>query len=327
MKKCPYCKADIEDNARFCLYCMKPLGEKNAAQPLPKKQQWWPFAAIGVLVILVVLLLLLKPGAAPLPDEAPQAAAQTTGETAQDTKTTEALPQDDILPDRDETEPKTTDETDPLPQDQKPDGEPPTQEDTKPAESKPTQPDNKEETPPDTPPATQPETTAPEETTEAPTQAPTQPETPTQPEEPKSQVVYTYRTARAGDDYSASYQNSGNDIVITGVSQPAADGVYEIPAYIDGKRVIAIAANAFTGSNAKAVYIPTTLKSIWNYAFSGCPLTDIYFTHNIYIEGRAFEGNSGTLTIHCPAGCSNRDFRYYKNTAPNYGATWAEWNG
>ena len=326
MKKCPFCKADIEDNARFCLYCMKPLGEKNTAQPLPKKQQWWPFAAIGALVILVVLLLLLQPRDAHLPDEKPEAAAQTAGETTQDTQAAQDLPQDSILPDSQETEPKITDGTDPSQQNQKPEGEQPEAEDTKPAETKPTQPDNKEETlPPDTPPATQPETTAPEETTEAPTQVPTQPETPTQPEAPKSQAVYTYRVAQAGDEFNANYQNAGNDIVITGISQPAADGVYDIPAYIDGKKVIAIAENAFNGSNAKVVYVPATVKNIWNYAFYGCGLTDIYFRGSaIYVESKAF---SGALTIHCASTCNDRNFRYFKNTAPNYGATWAEWNG
>ncbi len=29
MKKCPFCKAEIEDNASFCLYCMSQLGEKK----------------------------------------------------------------------------------------------------------------------------------------------------------------------------------------------------------------------------------------------------------------------------------------------------------
>ena len=29
MKKCPFCDADIEDSARFCLYCMRPLTEKE----------------------------------------------------------------------------------------------------------------------------------------------------------------------------------------------------------------------------------------------------------------------------------------------------------
>ena len=138
-------------------------------------------------------------------------------------------------------------------------------------------------------------------------------------------MVYTYRAARAGDDFNAQYQNAGNDIVITGVSEPAADGIYDIPAYIDGKKVIAIVSNAFSSSNAKIVYIPATVKTIWNYAFADCGLTDLYFRGNaIYTESSAF---SSSIIIHCSASCSDRNFRYYKNSAANYGATWAEWNG
>ena len=140
-------------------------------------------------------------------------------------------------------------------------------------------------------------------------------------------MVYIYRAAQAGDDFNANYANTGNDIVITGIFQPSADGTYDIPSYIDGKKVIAIVANAFYSSNAKVVYVPSTLRAIWNYAFNGCALTDIYFTHNIYIEGNAFWDTTGELTIHCPANCQDRNFRYYKTSAPSYGATWEEWNG
>ena len=153
----------------------------------------------------------------------------------------------------------------------------------------------------------------------------TLPEETTAPETQKTEVVYSYRAARAGDDFNAQYQNAGNDIVITGIFQSSADGTYDIPSYIDGKKVIAIVANAFSGSNAKTVYIPATVKTIWNYAFAGCGLTDIFFRGNaIYTESKAF---SGALTIHCSASCSDRNFRYYKNCAASYGATWEEWNG
>lgn len=138
-------------------------------------------------------------------------------------------------------------------------------------------------------------------------------------------MAYAYRLARTGDDYNAQYANSGSDIVITGISQQSSDGIYDIPAYIDGKKVIAIVANAFSGSNAQVVYVPATAKSIWNHAFAGCGLTDIYFRGNsIYAEGRAFPTG---ITIHCSASCSNRNFRYYKDCAVGYGATWEEWNG
>lgn len=142
---------------------------------------------------------------------------------------------------------------------------------------------------------------------------------------PKAQAAYTHRAARAGDDFNAHYSNDGNDIVITGVAQQSPDGTYDIPAYIDGKKVIAIVANAFSGSNAKTIYLPATVKTVWNHAFAGCALRDIYFRGSaIYVESKAF---SGSLTIHCSASCSDRNFRYYKNSAANYGATWQEWSG
>ena len=38
MKKCPFCGADIEESARFCLYCMQSLTEKEQIPPHPKKK-------------------------------------------------------------------------------------------------------------------------------------------------------------------------------------------------------------------------------------------------------------------------------------------------
>ena len=37
IKKCPFCGADIEESARFCLYCMQSLIEKEQLFPLPQK--------------------------------------------------------------------------------------------------------------------------------------------------------------------------------------------------------------------------------------------------------------------------------------------------
>jgi hypothetical protein len=203
---------------------------------------------------------------------------------------------------------------------------PPTTVPTTPLSEKPTLPTEKPTSPTEKP--TDP-TAAPTEPTAAPTEPTVAPTEPTQEtttsDAPKIEAEYTYRAAQAGDDFSANYQNAGNDIVITGITQTAVDGVYDIPSYIDGKKVIAIVANAFSGSNAKVVYVPDTVKTIWNNAFAGSALTDIYFRGNaIYTEGKAF---SSRVIIHCSASCTNRDFRYYKNCAADYGATWVEWNG
>lgn len=59
MKNCPFCKAEIEDNARFCLYCMKPLeGKETIASPVEKKRRW-PLLAAGVVLLAGLLCLLL----------------------------------------------------------------------------------------------------------------------------------------------------------------------------------------------------------------------------------------------------------------------------
>lgn len=140
-----------------------------------------------------------------------------------------------------------------------------------------------------------------------------------------SEVVYAYRLAQAGDDFSASYQNPGDHIVITGIVWPSLDGIYDIPATIDGKTVVAIMSNAFSGSGATTVFIPNTVKTVHDYAFNGCALTDVYFRGDaIYCYPNAFPKN---FTLHTSADCHDRNLRYYKSAAANYGATWEEWNG
>jgi len=306
MKKCPFCKADIEDNARFCLYCMKPLNEKEVIPPPQKKPQWWPFVLIAVLLIALLAAILLKPEGNENPAAGQATVSQaddTTGESTDDTQGSGNVQQEDNqnTTGTPNTNQNSNTQTPPVSGDTV--QTPPTSDDTP---QTPEQEQFPETPPPVTPPS--------EEEDDAIEQVP-----------PTVEAVYTYRAARAGDDFNANYSNSGNDIVITGIVQQSEDGTYEIPETIDGKRVIAIVANAFSGSNAKTVYIPATMKTIWNYAFADCGLTDIYFRGNaIYVESNAF---GSALTIHCSASCSDRNFRYYKNTAASYGATWAEWNG
>lgn len=115
--------------------------------------------------------------------------------------------------------------------------------------------------------------------------------------------------------------------MITGVSVPSSDGVYRIPAAIDGMQVIAIAALAFDGIDATAIYLPQSVKTVAANAFTGCAVTDIYFTHNIYIDYDAFPASSGALTIHCPKNVHNRAYAAYRSNAHYYKAQWEEWNG
>lgn len=48
--KCPFCGAEIAENSRFCLYCMKSLDEKEIIS-VYKKKKWW-------LIVLTAILLL-----------------------------------------------------------------------------------------------------------------------------------------------------------------------------------------------------------------------------------------------------------------------------
>ncbi len=38
MKLCPNCKAEMDDNARFCLCCMTSLDEKELISPSVRKK-------------------------------------------------------------------------------------------------------------------------------------------------------------------------------------------------------------------------------------------------------------------------------------------------
>ncbi len=64
MKKCPYCSAEILDNAEFCLHCMKQLNKKQAAPSksfFPKKRIIW-IVAVVLLFSLIPLCLFLGNG-------------------------------------------------------------------------------------------------------------------------------------------------------------------------------------------------------------------------------------------------------------------------
>ena len=322
MKKCPFCKADIEDNARFCLYCMKSLGDKTVLSPPKKNRSRLPLIMIGSVLLVVLVIMLL------LPDEKPKSNAaskdiyldSSPAESTQPNQSGETtLPEEG--PAADTTVPKSEPEDTAPEQTEDPPEEP--TESSPPPQSPPA--DGSGETPDDTP-ADVPDDTPTDTPADTPTEDPEN--DPTEPEQPVSTVVYSYRDAKAGDDFNYHYTNPGDHIVITGVAEQSPDGVYDIPAYIDGKKVIAITKNAFSGSNAKVVYIPATMKTIWNYAFAGCQVTDVYFRgSSVYMEGLAFV-SSEVLTIHCSADCSDRNFRYYKNyPAMHDDIFWEEWSG
>ena len=307
MKTCPVCNAEIEDNARFCLYCMTSFDQKRVIKLENKKKisfsKYVPLILILTVLIAAVFLLFKNR----IANEIPATAANTESAVSDDSDN----PTDTA--DKTEISPGSTDAF------TKKDGGDPTKQD----QSESTQ--NADAVTANSGNAKS------EEFTDSPGE-----ETQDKPAlTPVSSVEYLWRNAKSGDDYSTS-ANIENCVVITGIKTPEANGEYTIPDTIDGKRVIAVIGGAFSGDNVKQtvkkVTVSSNVKTIWNYAFGGCNnLTDIYFKGNaIYTEALAFKtdgARNGSFTIHCSADCNDRNFRYYKNTAPNYGAVWEEWNG
>ena len=165
MKKCPFCGADIEDSARFCLYCMQSLVEKEQIPPHQKKKALWlPILAAVLGLILVVALVLFG--------------IQTFGGSttaAQNPQLSATSPSDPTG-----TQPFATEQPATAPESQ-----PGTPEDTHPATpdaTKPTTPGTAQPTTPTTPQPTTPAPTEPTTPTEPTPTTPTQPTTPTEPE-------------------------------------------------------------------------------------------------------------------------------------------------
>ena len=72
--KCPYCGAELQEHARFCLYCMKTLQDKQTIEtPCGKKRRWIVPAAAAGAAIAILLFFVLRQGA-----PAPEAKAEST---------------------------------------------------------------------------------------------------------------------------------------------------------------------------------------------------------------------------------------------------------
>ena len=61
MKNCPFCGAEIEESARFCLHCMSSLTEKTQI-PLHKPKKPQGLLILAAIVAVLLLVVVLMPG-------------------------------------------------------------------------------------------------------------------------------------------------------------------------------------------------------------------------------------------------------------------------
>lgn len=193
MKKCPFCGADIEENAQFCLYCMTSLTEKEQIL-VHKQKKPQGLLILAAIVAAAIILLLLLLGRRDVQNTKGQTTDITV--TTATTETTMAPTTQATTAPTVETTTETTEaETEPTQATTQPTTKPSSKPD-RPTEPEPesTQPAT-QPTEPETQPTTQPTQPETEPTTE-PTEPTTQPTTqPTEPGDPSHAHSFTVKKA------------------------------------------------------------------------------------------------------------------------------------
>ena len=109
-----------------------------------------------------------------------------------------------------------------------------------------------------------------------------------------------------------TYTEKDGKITVTGLKGDVE--ILVIPEKIDGKPVVAIADNAFSGSSLTGVSVPSGVESIGWFAFFGCvSLTSVSLPGSVTSVGYDAFSNCPKLTIYCPAGS------YAEKFAVSYG--------
>ncbi len=347
MKKCPKCKAELYEEARFCLYCMTSFEEKQTIEGPKKSNKRWLYiiATVLVLVILLSCFFLFKPNKKEsLSINSTYSASSTNSisDPFNGNSDTSSQPQNigshssnaSAPTDGSQSQASSTD-TDSITNNSSSNTTTSTAVTSSTAS---TSSDNTVTSSSQSSAVSNSTSTVSSESASssvssdstANSTASTVPDT-----EPK----YTYIEATIENAYpnaSVAMFAPENAIVITKVNYKEENGVYVIPDKIDGKKVAAIMPSAFSdpsiSSSVKSVTLPSTVRTIWNDAFKNCyNLTDLYIKSAV-IE--IFEDTfpevskrNGRLTIHCTRDCRNFDFYYYRNIASRFGADYEEWNG
>ena len=340
MKKCPKCHAEIQENARFCLYCMTSFEEKTPIEAEKENTKRWLYIIAAVLVFVLVGLGIFALAGKDNPSNS-QSDTYTETETA---LTSDSDMEEGNFESEEQSGESTENEENALSSGYNQvtlDNQGGASSNKTNGSSSNTNNNTNTGTNTTSSKATNSKATSSATATSSKATSSTNSinSTGSTTSQVTTQPKYTYITATISNAYppeaNASYEPQ-NAIVITKVNYKESSGNYVIPETIDGKKVAAIMPSAFSdssiSSSVKSVTLPSTVRTIWSNAFKNCyNLTDIYIkssTIGIYTD--AFPSASkrnGTLTIHCKRDCRNFNYYYYRNIAGDYDAEYAEWNG
>ena len=335
MKKCPKCKAEIDDEARFCLYCMTSFEEKETIETPKDKSRRCLYIAAAVLVVALIvsgIFILTK--------------KDIPSNNLSDTSSKETITSNDsanivINGDSDSNERDSSSSVSGQPSatgEEKSNSSPQNQNGSSSGGNNPSSSTVGSSSPSSANDSSSQNSSSNNTVnsggnTDQNSNQSSESDTSKEANTPK----YEYITATIENTYPTGYGTihaPENAIVITKVTGTAANSNYVIPYTIDGKKVAAIMPLAFSevSASVKSVRLPSTVRTIWNDAFKGCySLTDIYVkSAAIGIYTDAFpevSKRAGTLTIHCSRECMDFDYYYYRNIAYKYDAVYKEWNG
>ncbi len=352
MKKCPKCKAELQEEARFCLYCMTSFEEKQTIETPKENNKRWLYiiATVLVLVILISCFFIFKPKdkeSAAKNSTVLSSSINSILTSSNNGGTASSQPQSDVSDNDKASVPANSSQSQPSSTD-----------------TNSTSNDSSSNTTTSTAITGSTASTSSDQTVSSNSQSSTvssstvSSSTSTVSSEstsssvssnstvshvtssvPDTEPKYTYIEATFENTYpdtSVAMYAPENAIVITKVNYKEESGVYVIPDTVDGKKVVAIMPSAFSdpsiSSSVKSVTLPSKVRTIWNDAFEGCfNLTDLYLkTTVVEIFEDSFPETSqrnGRLTIHCKKDCRNFYFYYYRNIASRYDADYEEWNG
>lgn len=338
MKKCPKCKAEIQEEARFCLYCMTSFEEKQTIEtPKENNKRWLIIVAAVLAVVLVVISIVLFASKGNVSNDSNNnsniSSFSSDSNTSTDNNDTDSSEQQEVSgesssPSSSIQTPNSSNNTI-----NNTSGNTTTNNISTNSSSQSNNSTGNTNSNGSSGTATNNSTPSTSTSTNSSTSDATN-STPT-----NTQPKYTYIEATIQNAYPTGYSAMyapENAIVITKVNYKEESGNYTIPDTIDGKKVAAIMPSAFSdssiSSSVKSVTLPATVRTIWSDAFKNCyNLTDLYLKSAVIgIYEDAFPLTSmrnEKLTIHCKRDCIDFDYYYYRNIANKYDAKYEEWNG